>query len=473
MPQMLIIQPTVPQAPPQDPQSGSSETKEQSQFSPHLENAISSNKPKQQAAHDNDNTDTQHLAEVLKENSEPTSLTDLYAESTPPTTNSVISKSRQVESSTNLFQNVAVKIGNEPITSNTSPGSYAIQSKLPLATTEPVIPNPIKPSASKGQDALISQLQHIIDNANETGTVSITRVGRNTPPPHSISSNIHGITTASLAGTSEPISVATTTETSGLNLNGLLGTNIDGIEKTGGKPTQQLNGLRHDNQQQYYTAKINSQNLAENNQNFQENKQGDELSQQTLSSGLQSGPPGATEQSSTFSQISTIAQETTTQLTNEAAKPVILPSGIIVHEEEIIHQLTQRFQISSKNLDSRINLKLHPAELGELKIDLTVKEGSIRANVVAQSQHTLEILEKNIPKLKTMLESQGFTVDEISVTAESESVGEFDLFDRQLFSHNDFTPTPQNESREDEAIFTLEDSEFAAPVSSSGVNVKI
>ena len=267
--------------------------------------------------------------------------------------------------------------------------------------------------------------------------------------------------------------MATTTETSGLNLNGLLGTNIDGIEKTGGKPTQQLNGLRHDNQQQYYTAKINSQNLAENNQNFQENKQGDELSQQTLSSGLQSGPPGATEQSSTFSQISTIAQETTTQLTNEAAKPVILPSGIIVHEEEIIHQLTQRFQISSKNLDSRINLKLHPAELGELKIDLTVKEGSIRANVVAQSQHTLEILEKNIPKLKTMLESQGFTVDEISVTAESESVGEFDLFDRQLFSHNDFTPTPQNESREDEAIFTLEDSEFAAPVSSSGVNVKI
>ena len=72
-----------------------------------------------------------------------------------------------------------------------------------------------------------------------------------------------------------------------------------------------------------------------------------------------------------------------------------------------------------------------------------------------------------------MLESQGFTVDEISVTSESESVGEFDLFDRQLFSQNDYTPTPQKESGKDEAIFTLDDSEFAAPAPSSGVNVKI
>lgn len=495
MPQMLIIQPAVPQAPHQDPQSGSPEAKEQCQFSPHLENAISSNKPKQQAKHDKDNTDTlpksdeaissnqnkqdaesqdtQHRAEVLKENSEQTSLTDLYAESTPPITNSINSKSRQVESSTNLFQNVAVKIGNEPITSNKSPGSLSIQPELPRATTEPAIPNPINPSGSKGQDALISQLQHIIDNANETGTVSITRVGRNTSPPHSISSNIHGITTASLAATSEPISVATNTETSELNLNGLLGTNIDGIEKTGGKPTQQLNGLRHDSQQQYYNAKINTQNLAENNQNSQENKQGDELSQKNLSSSLQSSPLGAAEQSNTFSQISTLAQENTTQLINEAVKQVILPSGTIIQEEEIIHQLTQRFQISSKNMDSRINLKLHPAELGELKIDLTVKEGSIRANVVAQSQHTLEILEKNIPKLKTMLENQGFTVDEIMVTAESDSVGDFDLFDQQLFSHNDYTPTAQKENHEDEVLFTLDDSQFAVPATSTGVNVKI
>ena len=132
-----------------------------------------------------------------------------------------------------------------------------------------------------------------------------------------------------------------------------------------------------------------------------------------------------------------------------------------------------RFQIAGKQMDSRINLKLNPAELGELKIDISLKEGSIKANVVAQSHQTLEILEKNIPKLKTVLENQGFSVDEISVTTESESVGEFDLFDQQLFNQNDYKPTAQKESRKEEAIFTLDDAEFVTQVDSTGVNVKI
>lgn len=476
MPQMLIIQPAVPKAPPQDPQPDSPGTKEQSQFSPHLENAISSNNSKQQV---NDKVDKETLAEfdeelasLLKETPEAISLTPLYTESTKPITNSAITKSQQIQSSASLLQSVTVEIGNEPIKPSNSSGPNAVQSELPPATTDPVIVNPIKPSASKGQDALISQLQHIINNANETGTVSITRVERNTPP-YSISSNIHGVTTTSFARTIEPISVATTTANSELTLNGLPGANIDGIAKTAVKPTQQLNGLRIDSQQQYYNAKINAQNSTENNQNFQGNQTGEELSQQTTGLNQQSGSHGAMEPTNTFSQVSAILQEATMQPLNESAKPIMLPSGTIVHEDEIIQQLSQKFQLSSKQMDSRINLKLHPAELGELKIDLSLKEGSIRANVVAQSQHTLEILEKNVPKLKSMLESQGFTVDEISITAESESVGDFDLFDRQLFSHNDYTPTPQKESREDEAIFTLDDNEFAAPVTSSGVNVKI
>ncbi len=145
----------------------------------------------------------------------------------------------------------------------------------------------------------------------------------------------------------------------------------------------------------------------------------------------------------------------------------------MVQEEEIIQQMSHKLQISSRNMDSRINLRLHPAELGSLKIDLTVKEGSIRANVVAQSQHTTEILEKNMAKLKTVLENQGFTVDEISITTESESVSDFNLFDRQLFSHNDYTPTAAKERREEEAVFTLADNIFAAPTISTGVNVKI
>ena len=145
----------------------------------------------------------------------------------------------------------------------------------------------------------------------------------------------------------------------------------------------------------------------------------------------------------------------------------------MVHEQEVLHQLMEKFQITGKHMDSRINIKLHPAELGELKIDLTVKEGSIRANVVAQSQHTLEILEKNIQKLKTLLENQGYTIEHISVTAESGTAGDFEFFDRQLFSNNGYTPPVPKGRREGETAFTLENREIIAPATNPGVNVKI
>ncbi len=154
-------------------------------------------------------------------------------------------------------------------------------------------------------------------------------------------------------------------------------------------------------------------------------------------------------------------------------RPILLPSGIIVQEDDIIQQLSHKMQISGKNMDTRIHLRLHPAELGSLKIDLTVKEGSIRANVIAQSQHTTELLEKNMAKLKTVLENQGYTVDEILITAESESVSDFDLFERQMFSHNDYTPKSQKAGKEADAVFSLTDTLFAAPAINTGVNVKI
>jgi len=156
-----------------------------------------------------------------------------------------------------------------------------------------------------------------------------------------------------------------------------------------------------------------------------------------------------------------------------AAPMIILPSGTVVHEDEIIRQMTEKFQVSGKHTDSRINIKLHPAELGSLKIDLSVKEGSIRANVVAQSHHTMQILEKNIQKLRAVLENQGFTVDQIAVSAESDSVAGFDLFDRQFFNKNDQPPATPQARRTGKAAFALEDGIHPAWATSSGVNVKI
>jgi flagellar hook-length control protein FliK len=111
----------------------------------------------------------------------------------------------------------------------------------------------------------------------------------------------------------------------------------------------------------------------------------------------------------------------------------------MVSEQEVINQLMQRFQMTTRLQSSKINLRLHPAELGELKIDLTVKEGTIKASVFAQNQHVQEILERNMPKLRATLEQQGFTIDEIVVSFRSETAKEFDLFDGQSARNQNFT----------------------------------
>lgn len=479
MPQMVSIQPVVPQAPP----TGSHGSKEQSQFSPHLENAISSKKSQQHTAKDESNNNTSSSAEkdlstAEKQESPDTPISEVGDTAIEGPENqsdqtfiTSFSRFQQNNSSAHLPKNILA-------TENTSgkmPGSYIMDLELPSSLTEPTALNTLKPAASGKQDALINQLQQIIDNANEVGSVSITRT--DTPSsPNALRDNIHGNINAAFAASvsadSESVIVPTTSETAELSIKGLF-VDVDGVGKSSGKSGQQLTGIRHDIQQQYYNAKMNTQNLAQNNQNPQDNHQGDDLFQQTMSSGLQSSSIGPTDQTSTFSQVSAMVQDTTAQPATETAKPVILPSGTIVQEEEVIRQLTERFQISSKNMDSKINIKLHPAELGELKIDLTVKEGSIRANIVAQSQQTIEILEKNIPKLKALLENQGFSIDQISVTAESDSVSDFDLFDRQLFSQNEYTPKNHKSRKEGEAIFTLDDNINAAPESNTGVNVKI
>lgn len=471
MPQMVSIQPVVPQAPP----TGSHGSKEQSQFSPHLENAISSKKSQQQTAKDESNNNTSSsTAETPDSANAPMSETgdsaiadaENHSDQTYLTS---FSRVQQNSSSAHLQKNIITAEN----TSGKMPGSYTMELELPSSLTERTALSNIRPAGK--QDALINQLQQIIDNANEVGSVSITRTDNRTSP-NSLRGNIHGDINAALAASvsagSETVTVPTASETAELSIKGLF-VDMDGVGKSSGKPAQHLTGIRADIQQQYYNAKMSTQNLAQNNQNSQDNHQGDDLFQQTMTSGIQSGSLGATDQTNTFSQVSAMIQDTTAQPATESAKPIILPSGTIVQEEEVIRQLTERFQITSKNMDTKINIKLHPAELGELKIDLTVKEGSIRANIVAQSQQALEILEKNIPKLKALLENQGFSIDQISVTAESDSVNDFDLFDRQLFNKNDYTPKSQKSHREGEAIFTLEENINTAPVSNNGVNVKI
>jgi flagellar hook-length control protein FliK len=397
----------------------------------------------------------------------PTAFTSLQQE-----TISVLAGFQQLESAANLSQNGSSVIDTTANNVNTPTTLAAIQSELSGTTTAAEILNLTKPGLINKQDALLTQLQQIIDSANETGSVSITKA-TNVFSPNSLRENIHGISNVLTAVPAEEVVASPSTATNNPTFSGLVVAGNEVMEKAAGRPTQNGAGIRQDVQQQYFNAKTTMENIADSNQNLQNNQQGEEFSRQPMSPGVQSSIFTTTDSTNIFSQVAASVQPESTQLVSESPKPILLPSGTIVHEDDVIRQLTERFHITSRNMDSRINIKLHPAELGELKIDLTVKEGAIRANVVAQSQQTVDILEKNIQKLKNMLEQQGYAVEQISLSAQSESVGDFDLFDQQLFGKNDATPSPAKNRMKGDDLFSLEESPPVLPTSDSGVNVKI
>ncbi|CAG37391.1 flagellar hook-length control protein FliK [Desulfotalea psychrophila] len=107
---------------------------------------------------------------------------------------------------------------------------------------------------------------------------------------------------------------------------------------------------------------------------------------------------------------------------------ILLPSGNIVYEDEVVQQVTEKFRASDAKTESKINLRLNPEELGKLKVDLIMKEGTLRVNVVTHNRQAHDILEKNMAKLKNILEKQGITVSEMTISQAEESPQESHLF---------------------------------------------
>ena len=176
--------------------------------------------------------------------------------------------------------------------------------------------------------------------------------------------------------------------------------------------------------------------------------------------------------------VSSLAQSTQISighpehLPGQGAVNVASYAGSMISENALFEQIQARFQMNSKLNDSHLSLKLHPAELGSLKIDLSVKDGVIRAHVVAQSSQVQEILEKNMPKLKSILEGQGFAVEDIQVRHQNDNVTDFSFFDEQ-FSRDQSPAFSQNTKNNGPSFAThLEESATDGYPRTNGVNIE-
>lgn len=161
-----------------------------------------------------------------------------------------------------------------------------------------------------------------------------------------------------------------------------------------------------------------------------------------------------------------------------AGQTTSLPAGQYVAENDVIDQIIQRFSLQTSLQTSKLSLKLHPAELGELKISLVVKEDSLKANIYAQTRQAQEIIEKHLPRLKTILEKQGLSVEDLLVTLESEFLEDSTSQQSQSFAQQTMDFERGQTGRGDNNLFhqSLEDLPVGAepgPLQSSGVNLTV
>ncbi|MBU0943419.1 MAG: flagellar hook-length control protein FliK [Proteobacteria bacterium] len=147
---------------------------------------------------------------------------------------------------------------------------------------------------------------------------------------------------------------------------------------------------------------------------------------------------------------------------------------LTVPEPEIVNHLIQRFSVNPRLQTSKLTMQLHPAELGELKVDILVKEGSIKANIVAQSQQVLDTLEKNMPRLRTILEQQGFTVDSFKITMDGEGGRQQEFFQEHFSSQQQeysFTRSSAKGTKSFDLILEKTDVPGSPTTDSASINV--
>lgn len=355
-------------------------------------------------------------------------------------------------------------------------------SQLPLASTLHSSEEPI----------ISAQLQQLI-NLNEKGVITITRQdgpavnlnslnGLTQPVGEAAAASLSRASTETVTAagksiqqqtqTAETFASATAAPMTSKAVSGQVVPLQEKIADTTFRGDAKSTHLRQDTQGQYLEARIEAGVAAGNSQEQQAGQQ-DLTSAQTQANNQASQTTStASESAAGYSQVSQGILDPTAKTATPAQPAAPLP-GAIVNEEAVIQQVYQKFNVQLRDQQTQINIKLHPAELGELKIDLTFREGAIRANVFAQTQQVQEILEKNMPRLRELLEGQGIRIEDIQVTAKSDIIGDFDLLQDQLSKRDSSEHNTRNSFAQNELSETLESLTADPEPDMTGVNVTI
>ncbi|MDR9500428.1 MAG: flagellar hook-length control protein FliK [Desulfurivibrionaceae bacterium] len=105
------------------------------------------------------------------------------------------------------------------------------------------------------------------------------------------------------------------------------------------------------------------------------------------------------------------------------AKPVELPQPVrhfpVQQQQQILNQLSLAVARGMKSGEQHMVLRLHPAELGEVKVDLSLRNEMISVSFTMANSKVKETLEGSMEEFRHNMESKGFSLSDVNV-----SVGE-------------------------------------------------
>lgn len=113
------------------------------------------------------------------------------------------------------------------------------------------------------------------------------------------------------------------------------------------------------------------------------------------------------------------------------AGTVRLSSGEVLSENQIVNQILERVQVKGAGDQSQIVIRMHPEELGEVKLALTMEKDQLRAQLLTQNHQVQEVLEKHLPRLHEALGNQGVRLEDIQVSVDSNANPGREFFEQQ------------------------------------------
>ncbi len=146
--------------------------------------------------------------------------------------------------------------------------------------------------------------------------------------------------------------------------------------------------------------------------------------------------------SSQVSVVGTVAEAKTasTDTGDRSAKQLTRPQL-----RRMLDRVESTLKEAARSRDGKtISLRLDPVQLGRVKVDVSLREGTLHARITPENQQVLAALREHSHELQSALRKLGLNVDSVTVTVSSETGQELSDFGRELNNGKSFQEERNN-----------------------------